>query len=48
MLRGEIRSSKEKKEEKIKIRGEESGHSCIGQVRSSEDFVSLEDHGHVR
>ena len=48
MLRGEIRSSKEKKEEKIKIRGEESGHSCIGQVRSSDGFVLLGDHGHAR
>ena len=42
MLGGEIRSSKEK------IGGEESGHSCIGQVRSSDGFVLLGDHGHAR
>ena len=39
ILKEEIKSSKEKKE-KEKL-GEESGHSCVGQIRSSEDFVII-------
>ena len=42
MLGGKIRSSKEK------IGGEESGYSCIGQVRLSDGFVFLGDRGHAR
>ena len=44
MLGGEIRSSKEKK----KIGGGKNGYSCIGQVRLSDGFVLLGDHGHAR
>ena len=40
MLKEEIRSSKEKIG-KNKNQGEESGHSCVGQIQSSEDFVII-------
>ena len=36
ILKEEIKSSKRRKKS-----GEESGHSCVGQIRSSEDFIII-------